>query len=531
MNTLLSSQNLTILKKDPTTNFNTQVKDIIDSLEIIINDIYQKRRLIIMNPQAPKLYGTIKLHKDNHPTRPVVDYTHAPTVKIAKFLVNKLKQEIKFNPIYTVKNSYELIDKLSKQKLNNNTFRLISFDVTNMFPNIPTQETIQIINNLLHKQNKLPTVRDELITLLSLCLNQNYFKFNNTYYTQNTGLPMGSPLSPLIADIFMDNLETYFLKTPISKKHIIFWFRYVDDVLVGFNGTDRQLDIYLNTLNALHSNIKFTVEIEQTQSINFLDLNISRTEGGFSFKIYRKPTTTDTTIPFDSYSPIEHKLAAYRSLIHRAFTIPISNNNLRSEINIIKLIAYNNGFPLNMIDKLIRKKERQIIIRHIYPAIPDTTIKNFIAVPYIKTISQNIKNIFVKNNIHTAFTNNNNMSRIIYNAKEKTDVDKKCGVYSLTCPECSSIYIGQTGRTFITRYKEHIKPNSSSNFMQHLIETNHKLTPNHNIKPLHICEKSKKLNLLECLEINKINNTNSSNLLNDQIDINNSPLLNLNLVS
>jgi hypothetical protein len=40
--------------------------------------------------------------------------------------------------------------------------------------------------------------------------------------------------------------------------------------------------------------------------------------------IYRKPTTTDTTINHTSNHPTEHKMAAYRYMINRMITLPLA---------------------------------------------------------------------------------------------------------------------------------------------------------------------------------------------------------------
>lgn len=48
----------------------------------------------------------------------------------------------------------------------------------------------------------------ELLTLLKLCLQSNIFKYNDEIYKQITGTPMGSPISVLIAEIVMQNIET-----------------------------------------------------------------------------------------------------------------------------------------------------------------------------------------------------------------------------------------------------------------------------------------------------------------------------------
>ena len=73
-----------------------------------------------------------------------------------------------------------------------------------MYTNIPINKTITIMDNLLHENKTLkPIAIKELIKLLKLLLNQNYFSINNQYFIRNKGLTMGSPLSGLLADIYM----------------------------------------------------------------------------------------------------------------------------------------------------------------------------------------------------------------------------------------------------------------------------------------------------------------------------------------
>lgn len=105
-------------------------------------------------------------------------------------------------------------------------------------------------------------------------------------------------------------------------------------------------------------------------------------------------------------------------------------------------------------------------------------------------------------------------------------------MYSVQCEECNSVYVGQTGRSFETRFKEHVRayrnknPNVS-NFAKHLIECGHKISQDLKPKILHVCKKGKKLHFLESLEINKLAKNDEFQILNDQLDLNNSPLLNL----
>lgn len=57
-----------------------------------------------------------------------------------------------------------------------------------------------------------------------VCIDQNYFYFNGTIYSSNEGPIMGNPLSPLSADIFMNNLEENISNYPLSNKFIN-WFQ------------------------------------------------------------------------------------------------------------------------------------------------------------------------------------------------------------------------------------------------------------------------------------------------------------------
>ena len=88
------------------------------------------------------------------------------------------------------------------------------------------------------------------------------------------GLPMGGPLSSLIADVLMDRLERWILRfSRYSTTHVSLWYRYVDDVSCAWTDSDATLNLFLRDLNRFHENISFTLEISGT-SLNYLDLTI-----------------------------------------------------------------------------------------------------------------------------------------------------------------------------------------------------------------------------------------------------------------
>lgn len=215
-------------------------------------------------------------------------------------------------------------------------------------------------------------------------------------------------------------------------------------------------------------------------------------------------------------------------MIHRLISFPLSKDNFEEELRLIKQIAVNNGYKPKIIDNILQKKLFKKTINLVYPTSTNKKC-NFKTLTYIGTPTKKISHFLSKQNLSIAYKTNNKLSMFIKNNKEKTEKDKKSGVYKLTCGTCDKCYIGQTGRTFKTRISEHLKSyqqkKQDSTYANHLLEENH--LPSPEFKILHVENKGLKLNLLESLEINKIKNCNKNIILNDQLEINMSPLLNL----
>jgi hypothetical protein len=327
----------------------------------------------------------------------------------------------------------------------------------------------------------------------------------------------------------MENLEDKIFESDRSQK-VVFWFRYVDDILACFDGSIELINDFLLFINNLHPNIQFTLETEQYRSINFLDLTIKvNPQNTFDFSIYRKPTHSDITIPNGSCHYTAHKLAAFRCMIHRALTLPLSKFELQKEISIIKQIAYSNGYNTKLIDTLIKQKDFKLAIQKIYPYSKELDEVKFVSFPYFGNISEKIANIINKTGTHkVVFKSNNNILNLLFNAKDKTNNLMKSGIYKLNCSHCNAVYIGQTKRNFDVRYKEHVrcykyKRTDKSNYAKHLLENGHLMTSNNTITFLHFCDDKRKLDILEAFEIYK--HSKQVPLMNEQIDLLRSPLL------
>jgi len=128
---------------------------------------------------------------------------------------------------------------------------------------------------------------------------------------------MGAPLSGFIADFFLQRTENTHLAYLSHKHSIINYFRYEDDILIIFDSTHSDIQTILTDFNALHPNLHFTAEVERDQTINYLDISIHKTPNNLRTSIYRKPTFTDTIIPYTSNHPTQHKYASVKFLFNR----------------------------------------------------------------------------------------------------------------------------------------------------------------------------------------------------------------------
>ena len=101
---------------------------------------------------------------------------------------------------------------------------------------------------------------------------------------------MGSPLGPVLANIFVISLEEAIL--PSIKKHVAQWKRHVDDTHAFIDPS--KIKFVLEKLNSYRPNIQLIHENEENQKITFLDVLIIRTrDSKLETTVFRKETNTD----------------------------------------------------------------------------------------------------------------------------------------------------------------------------------------------------------------------------------------------
>lgn len=166
------------------------------------------------------------MHKPGNPPRPVVACVDTTTSGVSHVLQNVL-----IDDLYNVKNSFKFKEILSEITVEG-TDKLVSFYIVSLFTNIPVNLASNLINDQWDKKagfTNIPIPRSLLFDMLRFCLVKgNYFTFKDVAYRQTFGMPMGSPLSTVIADIITQKLlNVVFGKLSYVPKLFV---KYVDDI-------------------------------------------------------------------------------------------------------------------------------------------------------------------------------------------------------------------------------------------------------------------------------------------------------------
>ena len=130
--------------------------------------------------------------------RPMKYATGSVTYKLSKYIVAILKE---LNGTITdsyISNADDFLNKVRNVDLHNKT--MVSFDVCSLFTNAPLDDTMKFLKyHLLNNNKDMPFNNyDVLLKLVKLCTDNYYFSCNGQFVRQIGGIPMGSPLSPVL---------------------------------------------------------------------------------------------------------------------------------------------------------------------------------------------------------------------------------------------------------------------------------------------------------------------------------------------
>ena len=310
------------LPSDPTTKHKNRLISLLKTIksEGGIDNI-TNTRLYPTGAGSPKYYGLPKIHKTGVPLRPIISSRGSATYETAKELAKILKPLVGRSP-HHVQNNKDFLDSIKNIKIKPDEC-IMSYDVRALFTSIPIEPAINIIQKHLKEDKDLHSRTNmkiqHIISLLRFCLNNSYVSFQGRFYQQTEGAAMGSPISPIVANLFVEELEVQAIQTSSTLPAL--WKRSVDDTFTIIKKEDR--NSILEHLNSIHQNIKFTCEeVRDDGSMPFLDILITpKEDGSLSTSVFKKPTHSDLYLQWDSHHTISSKYSVAGTLYHRAKTI------------------------------------------------------------------------------------------------------------------------------------------------------------------------------------------------------------------
>ena len=210
-------------------------------------------------------------------------------------------------------------------------------------------------------------------------------------YKQIHGCVMGSPVSPVVANVCMEVIENTAIETTQTKPKT--WKRFMFD------------DSF--------SIIKKTViELELDNKISLLDTLITRHGNNLKIDVLSKPTHTDRYLDFNfnSHHNIKHKISAARTSMHRALTLPSTHASKQGELNHTRTTLKCNRYPDKIVKQILRDStpntivpSREELVGQFFKRFDDIDKPSgYVTLPYISGITDALRRILRKQNIRVA---------------------------------------------------------------------------------------------------------------------------------
>lgn len=463
------------LQRDPTSTYQQRANKLITSLKR--DDLIEEdtaKSLMVYNSVAPKYYGLPKIHKPQLKLRPIISSIDSPSGRIARFLTDILTSAYSTENDYYVKNSAAFSTLVNDTTIPND-YVIISLDVVSLFTNIPKELVFSSIEKrweLIGTVCNIP--KDRFLSLVDFVFDTTYFVYENIFYKQISGTPMGAIISPILAQYVMDDaLDACISKLPFTMP---FCKKYVDDIICSIPAT--AVNLVISVFNQYHPKIQYTVEEESDFGVPFLDMRVIRHDTVLKTDWYTKPTYSGRYINYHSYHPIKTKINVILNMKKRI--LDVSHESFRQK-NLKRLhdILVENCYPRSLLCKLIFSTSNPQSPTTRQQVDEDRPLVRYKPLPYIKSLAfRLVPLIKTSDTDRVAYRSIKTVKNLFSKVKDRTPVLQQSGVvYCISCVNCSRSYIGQTSRVLkdrITSHKSDIRRRTGACALtRHVNETGH----------------------------------------------------------
>lgn len=519
------------VSSDPTSVFKQNVQERLSSLvrERKITET-TARSLLPLNPVPGRFYLLPKIHKKDHPGRPIVSAIGTVTENLSSFVDTLIKDIPGTLPSY-IKDTTDFLRHILDLRIPANSL-LVTMDVASLYTNIPQEGGVKAAIQLYEESespNK-PVDSETLEELLKMILEMNNFEFDDKHFIQTNGTSMGTKIGPNYANLFMGKLEREFLATRTLQP--LFYKRFIDDIFLIWCHGESSLLEFITAFNSFDDHITFS-HLYSASELNFLDVAIKISGETLSTSLYRKPTDNHQYLHFKS-SHVKHcKTGIPYSQSLRFKRLCSDPKDFTSNCERLRNNLLCQQYPLPVIDDAIAKADKKDRTELLNDAKPSTSKSQTNLILTYSASAPNVNGILKKHyNIllqsektkrvfpeppRTVYRRARNIKDIVTSSKinnskstgcgpcdkprcklcpmmQKTETVRSTGsnfsfriqgnyncdsenvVYILECTLCHAQYIGQTGTALRMRINNH---RSHVNALPHLPISKHVTTLGH----------------------------------------------------
>ena len=278
-------------------------------------------------------------------------------------------------------------------------------DVSALFTNVPVDEAISVIHMRLGEDGTLGdrTILspERVAELLEMCLKSTYFSYGGSFYEQKEGAAMGSPVSAVVANLYMEFFEELALETAPTRPKL--WKMSVDDTFGIFRkGSTKELLHHQSTGSGRPSS-SLRGGKKTGHSCSSIRYSEKRKDGSLDVSIYGKLTHTDRYLHFDSYHLTHVKRDVVRCLHDRAREIISTQDNLQKEVDNLARVLKQKGYPANFIRNASAPPTQETADANSRDEEQEKEKGPLVVIHYVARMCEDIRHVCRKFNIRVVF--------------------------------------------------------------------------------------------------------------------------------
>jgi hypothetical protein len=266
--------------------------------------------------EIPTFHAIPKVHKTPWTLRPIVPSHSWITSRLSE-IIDHFCRPILLKLPWVVDSTKVCIQKLEEVKTNSEKCWIVTGDVVAFYTNINSSKCAEVVAGAWARYEPNSKVRPRFLQqMIQFIMNNNYFQFQGQVWKQQSGLAMGTSCAPVLANIYAGFYERQ-LRIPMQQG-VRCYMRYIDDILLIFEGSEKELMAYLAKvkLGSLTINWSYSKTRKEFLDIEVMNIRTPMCQQLMT-RLYKKPMNKHLYIPWSSAHPDHVKKAFVKAELIR----------------------------------------------------------------------------------------------------------------------------------------------------------------------------------------------------------------------